>query len=100
VSNILGTHIRLGDEIRFPLALDSSGAGTEIYIRTTSPTAWSPDIYLAPISYATQPTSDKRDQLYVRAEVAQGRLGISGLHLPCEVVRDYFYGCGHGVCES
>ena len=50
VSNILGTHIRLGDEIRFPLALDSSGAGTEIYIRTTSPTAWSPDIYLAPIS--------------------------------------------------
>ncbi len=28
---------------------------------------------------------------YVRAAVSQGRLGISTLHFPCEVLRDYFY---------
>jgi hypothetical protein len=41
--------------------------------------------------YAAQPKADKRDRLYVRAEVSKGRLGISSIHLPCEVIRDYFY---------
>ena len=91
VSNFLGTHIRSGDEIGFPVVLDSASVGTEIYIRKTSAAAQSRDIYQAPISYAAQPKPDKRDQLYVRAEVAQVQLGISGLHLPCEVLRDYFY---------
>ena len=49
------------------------------------------DLYQAPISYAAQPKADKRERLYVRAEVSKGRLGISSIHLPCEVIRDYFY---------
>ena len=49
------------------------------------------DLYQAPISYAAQPKADKRDRLYVRAEVLRGQLGISSVHLPCEVLRDYFY---------
>ena len=55
------------------------------------PATRSRDLYQAPISYATQPKTDKREHLYVRAAVSAGRLGIGTIHLPCEVVRDYFY---------
>ena len=41
VSNFLAAHIRPGDQINFPVVLDSVGAGTEIYIRRTSPSACS-----------------------------------------------------------
>jgi len=91
VSTLLGAHICPADQIEFPVFLDSAGAGTEIYIHKTSPSRRIHDIYQAPISYAAQPKSDKREQLYVRAEIAQGRLGISALYFPCEVLRDYFY---------
>src|SRR6516164_6071984 len=91
VSNILASHIRPGDEIDFPVALESAGAGTEIYVRRTSTSARTHDLYNAPLGYAAQPRTDKREQLYVRAEVPLGRLGIRALHLPCEVLRDYFY---------
>ena len=91
ISNFLGAHIRPGDEIEFPLAIDSAGAGTELYIHKTSSPTRSRDLYQAPISYATQPKTDKREHLYVRAAVSAGRLGIGTIHLPCEVVRDYFY---------
>jgi len=89
VSKFLAAHIRPGDEISFPLATDS--AGTEIYIRKDPRFARSLDVYHAPINYAARPKSDKREHLYVHAAVSQGRLGISTLHFPCEVLRDYFY---------
>ncbi len=89
VSNLLAAHVQPGDKITFPVALDS--AGTEIYIRKRVPSARVRDLYQAPIGYAAQPKTDKREQFYVRAEVPHGRLGISALHFPCEVLRDYFY---------
>jgi hypothetical protein len=92
LSNFLATLIRSGDEINFPLPTGSAGAGSEIYVHKTSFSGRTRDLYQAPISYAAQPKADKRDRLYVRAEVSQGGLGISCIHLPCEVVRDYFYG--------
>ncbi|MGD0227374.1 MAG: hypothetical protein ABSF71_34050 [Terriglobia bacterium] len=91
LSNFLAAHIRSSDEIEFPLAIDSAGVGTELYIHKTSSPTRSRDLYQAPISYATQPKTDKREHLYVRAAVSAGRLGIGTIHLPCEVVRDYFY---------
>jgi hypothetical protein len=91
VSNFLGALIRAGDEISFPMANDSAGAGTEIYIRKTSSSGRSRDLYQAPVSYATKPKADKRDRLYVRAEVSKGGLGISSIHLPCKMIRDHFY---------
>jgi hypothetical protein len=91
VSNFLAAHIGPGDEIDFPLAIDSSGAGTELYVRKTSSSGRSRDLYQAPISYAAQPKADKREQLYVRAEVSKGRLANCSIHLPGEVLRDYFY---------
>ena len=91
LSNFLGALIRPGDEINFPLANDSAGAGTEIHIRKTSSAGRGRDLYQTPVSYAAPPKADKRERLYIRAEVPAGRLGISSIHLPCEVVRDYFY---------
>ena len=91
LSNSLGAHVHPGDAIEFPLAIDSAGAGTELYIHKTSSPTRSRDLYQAPIRYAAQPKPDKREHLYVRAAVSAGRLGIDTIHLPCEVVRDYFY---------
>lgn len=91
VSSHMAAHITPGDEISFPLAIDSASAGTELYVRKTSPSGRARDLYQAPIRYAAQPKPDKREQLYVRAEVSSGRLGISSVHLPCDVLRDYFY---------
>jgi hypothetical protein len=50
-----------------------------------------PSLYQARIGYVTQPRPDKRNQLFVSAEVHQGTLGISSVFLPCEVLRNYFY---------
>jgi len=96
VSNILGAHIRPGDEITFPMAIDSPGARTEICILKAPSVGGDHDLYQAPISYAGQPKADKRGRLYVRVEVSRGRLGISSIHLPCDVVRDYFYSPARG----
>jgi len=90
VSNLLAAHVRPGDEIDFPLAF-ASDAGAEIYIHKNPPSPRQRDVYQASIGYAAQPKSDKREQFYVRAEVPHGCLGISALHFPCEVLRDYFY---------
>jgi len=87
LSHFLGALIRPGHEIIFPLANDSAGAGTEIYIRKTRSSGRNRDLYQAPVSYAAQPKADKRERLYVRAEVPTGRLAISSINLPCEVIR-------------
>ncbi len=91
VSNFLGTLIQSGDEVNFPLPTDSAEARSEIYVHKSSFPGRGRDVYQTPVSYAAQPKADKRERLYIRAEVPAGRLGISSIHLPCEVVRDYFY---------
>src|SRR5437667_11874674 len=91
VSTFFAAHVRPGDEIDFPLAIDRAGTGTELYIRKASPSGRSRDLYQAPMCYAAQPKADKRDKPYVRAEVSAGHLGICSIHLPCEALRDYFY---------
>jgi hypothetical protein len=91
LSNFLGALIRPGDEVNFPLANDSAGVGTEIYIRRVSSSVRSRDLYQAPISYAAQPKANRREQFYVRSEVPTSRLGVSSIHLPCDIIRDYFY---------
>lgn len=91
VSNFLAAHIRPGDEMELPLVFGSVDGGTEIYVHKNSNSSRARDVYQVSIGYAAQPKSDKREQLYVRAEVPHGHLGISALHFPCEVLRDYFY---------
>jgi curved DNA-binding protein CbpA len=91
LSNFLGTFVQSGDEISFPVPTDSADAGSEVYVHKTSLSGRSRDLYQAAINCAAQPKADKRDRLYVRAEVSKGGLGICSIHLPCAVIRDYFY---------
>jgi len=91
VSNFLASFIRAGDELLFPLGHEAAAAGTQIYIRKTHPEARRWDVLQAEIGYATQPRKDKRNNLFVSAEVPNSQLGISAINLRCEALRDYFY---------
>ncbi len=91
VSNFLASFIRAGDELLFPLGHEAAAAGTQIYIRKTHPEERRWDVFQAEIGYATQPRKDKRNNLFVSAEVPDSQLGISAISLRCEALRDYFY---------
>ena len=96
VSNLLGAHIRPGDEMELPLAFGSLDGGTEIYVHKNSGKPRTHDVCQVSIGYAAQPRCDKRELLYVRADVSQGHLGISALHIPCNLLRDHFYVANRG----
>ncbi len=89
---LFANHIAVGDEITLPIP-PGNAAGAEIMVKGASPGARR-SIYLVPIEHATQPKLDKRDQSFVPAQVRNGNLGISSVFLPCETVREYFYGLG------
>jgi curved DNA-binding protein CbpA len=91
VSNFLASFISAGDELLFPLAHEGADAGTQIYIRKTNTDERRWDVFQAEIGYATQPRKDKRNNLFVSAEVPDSQLGISAISLRCEALRDYFY---------
>ncbi len=90
LSNFLASFIRAGDELLLPLDLEATAADTEIYIRH-NPEERKQDVFQASIGYATQPRKDRRDNLFVSAEIHDSRLGISAINLRCEALRDYFY---------
>jgi len=90
LSNFLASFLRAGDDILFPLDLQTAGAATQVYIRH-NPEESRADIFQASIGYAAQPRKDKRGNLFLSAEVLGSRLGISVVNLRCEAVRDYFY---------
>src|SRR5208337_684882 len=89
VSAVLASHIRVGDEIAFPLPVGGA-TGAEIYVAK----AHSPIdrcLYQAPIGYVTQPKLDRRQCHFVCAQVKHGHLDILAIVLPCEILREYFY---------
>ena len=91
VSNFLASFIRAGDDLLFSVELETADSSTEIYIRDTNPGAKRRDVLQTRIGYASQPRKDKRNNLFVSAEVLNLRLGISAIYLPNEALRDYFY---------
>ncbi len=91
VSNFLASFIRAGDELLFPLEHKTADAATQIYIHKPHPEKRRWGIFQAEIGYATQPRNDRRDNLFVSAEVRGSHLGISAINLRCEALRDYFY---------
>jgi hypothetical protein len=87
VPSFLARYLSSGDEIQFPL-----GSGqVEIHVRKAPASRQLREIYQVPIGHVTQPKEDKRKELFVVAETIQHRLGIRAVHLPCQVLRDYFY---------
>jgi len=67
--------------------LEAADAGTQIYIRNTNPEERWRGVFQTEIGCATQPRKDKRDNLFVAAEVRGSRLGISAINLRCEALR-------------
>jgi len=90
LSNFLASFIRTGDELLFPLGLKATDTCTQIYIQH-NPEERRQDVFQAEIGYAAQPRKDKRNNLFISAEVLDSHLGISAINLRCEVLRDYFY---------
>lgn len=91
VSRFLAAHVSNGDEITFPIFTSPVTRGTELYVTKNARSGHRRDLYQAPIGCVSQPQKDKRDQLFVSAEVPEGSIGISSIFLRCEVLRDYFY---------
>jgi hypothetical protein len=100
---LFANHIAVGDKITFPIP-PGNVAGAEIMLMKGDFPGAQRCIYLVPIEHATQPKLDKRDQSFVSVQVRSGTMGISSVFLPCETVREYFYGLGDSkngpVCAS
>ncbi|MGA2859235.1 MAG: hypothetical protein ABSE40_20405 [Candidatus Sulfotelmatobacter sp.] len=98
VSAVLASHIRVGDEIAFPLPAGGA-TGPEIYVaKAHSPTDRC--LYQAPIGYVTQPKLDRRQRHFICAQVKHGHLDILAIVLPCEILREYFYRLPHPDAQA
>ncbi len=87
VSRLMAGHIRRGDEL---LCAEAAGpVSAESWVR--KPFLRRADVYMAKAGYATLPNSDKKQGIFVRVEVVGGCLGIAAIHVPCSVIRDYFF---------
>jgi hypothetical protein len=91
VSRFLASYVAIGDDIAFPVSTGDA-VRTEILITKNGSSGPNRYLYQVPIRHVSQPKQDKRNQHFVSAEVHQGGLGISTVFVPCEVLRDYFYG--------
>jgi len=95
VSRFLASYVAAGDDIAFPVST-AGAVRTEILITKNGKSGPGRYLYHVPIGYVSQPKQDKRNQHFVSAEVHQGGLGIGMVFLPCEVLREYFYGLPRG----
>jgi hypothetical protein len=86
---LVGSNIRIGDEVAVANPTGTATANNEIYIRKASFRAT--DVYQVKAGYAASPKQDKRDELFVRVQVLGGQFGIDAVHIPCPVIRDYFF---------
>jgi curved DNA-binding protein CbpA len=89
LSRLVGSNVRVGDELLAPGPAGTATADAEVYIR--KPSTRRADVYQVRAGYAALPKLDRREETFVRVQVAEGQLGISAIHLPCPVIRDYFF---------
>jgi hypothetical protein len=88
LSRFLAGFISPADQIEF----DPTAADPARELRVLQASGRRPrELYFAPIGYVTQPKADKRNDYFVRAEIAGPCLGVKHIHLPNLAVRDYFY---------
>lgn len=89
LSSLVGSHLRVGDEVLLHAAAGSATTDAEIYIR--KPSLRRADIYHAKVAYAVLPKPDRRSELFMKVEVVGGQSGIDAIHTPCSAIRDYFF---------
>jgi hypothetical protein len=86
---LVGAQVRNGDELIVAQQAQSGPGRSEILIR--KPSLKRSDIYQARTGYAAQPKPDRRGEIFVRAKVIETNLGVAAIHIPCHVIRDYFF---------
>jgi hypothetical protein len=96
--SFVSSFIHRRDEVTVPANFASADAATEVYVRAVAPRDQRRDCFLAEVGYITRPRKDKRNDLFVSAAVCGRYLGISVIHIRCDLVRDYFY-VGNRQCD-
>lgn len=91
ITHVPASYLRTGDAI-WSGGLDSPVR--EFFAVPSSRRHNSKQLYFARIGYVAQPKSDKRGDLFLRAEVPESALGVRALHLSNAAVSDYFYPLG------
>jgi hypothetical protein len=86
---LVGAHVQKGNEVAVAQDVESPAGPAEVLIRKGIPKR--ADIYRARAGYAAQPKPDRRGDMFVRVEVVGSQLGIGAIHVPCHVIRDYFF---------
>jgi curved DNA-binding protein CbpA len=86
---LVGAQVRTGDELIVAQQAQSGPRPSEILIR--KPNLKHSDVYQARTGYGTQPQPDRRGEIFVRAGVIETNLVIAAIHIPCHVIRDYFF---------
>jgi len=79
LSGLVGSNVRIGDNILVSAAADSAAANEEIFIHKS--TQSKADVYRARVGYAALPKQDKRGELFVRVEIVDAQLGINAVHI-------------------
>lgn len=87
LTRLAGSNVQIGDEVA--VADSSATAATEIYVR--KPSIRGADVYQVKAGYAALPKQDKREESFVRVQVPNSQFGIGVIHIPCPMIRDYFF---------
>ena len=87
LSGLVGSNVRVGDDLLVSAAADSENE--EIYIH--KPTHSKADVYQVNVGYAALPKQDKWGEHFVRVQIVDAQLGINAIHIPCHAIRDYFF---------
>jgi curved DNA-binding protein CbpA len=89
LSRLVGSNLKRGDEVLRPEQTQNDRQPAEVLIR--KPNVKRSDVYYARLGYAAQPKPNRRSEMFVPVEVSGGKLGIRAIHIPCRVIRDYFF---------
>ncbi len=91
LSRLVGSNVRIGDEILLPASTEAATTEAEIYIR--KPSSSKADVYQVKAGYAALPKQDRRGELFVRVQVVgEPTWNQHCPHpMPCHAIRDYFF---------
>jgi hypothetical protein len=92
---LVGAHVQKGNELVVAQCAESSPGRAEVLIR--KPNLKRADIYHTRAGYAAQPKPDRRGEMFVRVEVVASQLGVRAIHIPCQVIRDYFFAANRSL---
>jgi hypothetical protein len=92
---LVGAHVQKGTELAVAQCAESSPGRAEVLIR--KPNLRRADIDHARAGYAAQPKPDRRGEMFVRVEVVASQLGFRAIHIPCHVIRDYFFAANRNL---